>query len=63
MSIVVEAEKYLSSLTRAEKAQVLQWIVRELGNSFPGIECTVGVCGGTARIVRTRIPIHSGFGA
>jgi uncharacterized protein (DUF433 family) len=57
MSIVVEAEKYLSSLTRAEKAQVLQWIVRDLGDSFPGIESTAGVCGGAARIVRTRIPI------
>ncbi len=57
MSVVLEAEKYLSSLTRAEKAQVLQWIVRELGDSFPGIESTAGICGGAARIVRTRIPI------
>ena len=57
MSTVLEAEKYLSSLTRAEKAQVLQWIVRDLGDSFPGIESTAGVCGGAARIVRTRIPI------
>jgi hypothetical protein len=29
MNSVLEAEKYLSSLTRAEKAQVLQWIVRD----------------------------------
>ena len=57
MSVILETEKYLSSLTRAEKAQVLQWIVRDLGDSFPGIESTQGVCGGAARIVRTRIPI------
>jgi uncharacterized protein (DUF433 family) len=57
MSVVLEAEKFLSSLTRAEKAQVLQWIVRDLGDSFPGIESTPGVCGGAARIVRTRIPV------
>lgn len=57
MNAVIEAEKLLSSLTRAEKAQVLQWIVKDLGDSFPGIESTEGVCGGSARIVRTRIPI------
>jgi uncharacterized protein (DUF433 family) len=57
MSVVLEAEKYISSLSRAEKAQVLQWIVRDLGDSFPGIESTASVCGGAARIVRTRIPI------
>ena len=57
MNTVLEAEKYILSLTRAEKAQVLQWIVRDLGDSFPGIESTAGVCGGAARIVRTRIPV------
>jgi uncharacterized protein (DUF433 family) len=57
MSVILETEKYLSSLTRAEKAQVLQWIVRDLGDSFPGIESTQGICGGAARIVRTRIPV------
>jgi uncharacterized protein (DUF433 family) len=44
-------------LTRAEKAQVMQWIVHDLGDSFPGIESTQGVRGGAARIVRTRIPV------
>jgi uncharacterized protein (DUF433 family) len=57
MSVLLETEKYFSSLTRAEKAQVLQWIVRDLGDSFPGIESTQGICGGAARIVRTRIPV------
>jgi uncharacterized protein (DUF433 family) len=44
-------------MTRAEKAQVLQWVVRDLGESFPGIESTPGVCGGEPCIVRTRIPV------
>lgn len=57
MSAVLEAEKYISTLTRAEKAQVLQWIVRDLGDSFPGIESNEGVCGGAACIVRTRVPV------
>ena len=57
MSKLQEAEKLLSSMTRAEKAQMLQWVVRDLGDSFPGIESTPDVCGGEPRIVRTRIPV------
>ncbi len=51
------AEHLLSTMTRAEKAQLLQWIVRDLGHAFPGIESTPGICGGEPRIIRTRIPI------
>lgn len=52
-----EVEKILSSMTRAEKAQLLQRIASDLGDSFPGIESAPDVCGGEARIVRTRIPV------
>lgn len=52
-----EAEKILSSTTRAEKAQLLQWVASDLGDSFPGIESAPDVCGGEARIIRTRIPV------
>jgi len=38
-------------------AQILQWVVRDLGDAFPGIESTTGVCGGEPCIVRTRIPV------
>ena len=47
----------VSEMTRAEKARVLQWVVRDLGDDFPGIEKTLGVCGGHATAVRTRVPI------
>ena len=57
MSKVHEAEKLLAAMTRAEKAQVLQWVVRDLGDAFPGIESVSGVCGGEPCIVRTRIPV------
>ena len=57
MNALREAEKVLSSMTRAEKAQLLQWVVSDLGDSFPGIESTPDVCGGEARIIRTRIPV------
>ena len=46
-------------MTPAEKAQVLQSVVRELGDAFPGIESTPGVCGGDPCIVRTRIPVRA----
>ena len=36
---------------------MLQWVVRDLGDAFPGIESTPGVCGGEPCIVRTRIPV------
>lgn len=57
MSTLQEAAKLLSIMSRAEKAQLLQWVVRDLGDAFPGIESTPGVCGGNPCIVRTRIPV------
>jgi uncharacterized protein (DUF433 family) len=52
-----EAEKLLSTMTRAEKAQVLQWVARDLGDAYPGIETIPDVSGGEPCIVRTRIPV------
>lgn len=57
MSTLQDAQKLLSAMTRAEKAQLLQWVVRDVGDAFPGIESMPGVCGGEACIVRTRIPV------
>ncbi len=57
MSTLDEAERLLSHMTRAEKAQVLQWVARDLGDAFPGIESTADVCGGEPCIMRTRIPV------
>ena len=54
---VQETEKLISRMTRAEKAQVLQWIVQDLGDTFPGIESHSGIANGAACIVRTRIPV------
>ena len=57
MSSLHDLEKQLESLSRGEKAQLLQWVARDLGESFPGIETTPGICGGEPCIVRTRIPV------
>ena len=57
MTLLQEAAKLLVAMSRAEKAQLLQWVVQDLGDAFPGIESIPGVCGGDPCIVRTRIPV------
>ena len=57
MNSLQQTEKLLSQMSRAEKAQILQWVVRDLGDAFPGIENLPGVSGGEPCIVRTRIPV------
>ena len=57
MSALGQVEKLLTTMTRAEKAQVLQWVARDVGDALPGIESIPGVCGGEPCIVRTRIPV------
>ena len=57
MDVLHQTEKLLTQLTRAEKAQVLQWIARDLGGAYPGVDSRPGVSGGEACIVRTRIPV------
>ncbi len=57
MSTLEEAEKLLSTMTRGEKAQLLQWVAREIGEGYPGIDNLAGVCGGEPCLARTRIPV------
>jgi uncharacterized protein (DUF433 family) len=57
MSSIHESKEMLANMTRAEKAQLLQLLVNDLGEAFPGIETRPGVSGGEPCIVRTRIPV------
>jgi uncharacterized protein (DUF433 family) len=57
MSTIHESKELLAKMTPAEKAQLLQWLVSDLGEAFPGIETRPGVSGGEPCIVRTRIPV------
>lgn len=57
MSALHEIEQLLATMSRAKKAQVLQWVVRDLGDAFPGIESVADVNEGEPCVVRTRIPI------
>ena len=57
MEPIHEVQRLLPSLSRGEKAQVLKWVVQELGDDFPGIDSSPVVCGGDPCIARTRIPV------
>lgn len=57
MDVLRDAEKLISEMTRAEKAQVFQWVAQDLGNAFPGVDSIPEVSGGEPCIVRTRIPV------
>ncbi|MBI4025374.1 MAG: DUF433 domain-containing protein [Verrucomicrobia bacterium] len=56
-ALLESAEKILAQMSRAEKAQMLQWTAQDLGEAWPGIESHPGVCGGETCIARTRIPV------
>ena len=47
----------VSKLSSTKKAQLLYTILKDLGDTFPGIEKTVNICGGSACVIRTRIPV------
>ena len=57
MSTLDDVKKAVANLTRWEKALLAQLLVRDLGDTFPGIESRPDVCGGEPCIVRTRIPV------
>jgi uncharacterized protein (DUF433 family) len=57
MGPVEQAEALVAKMTRGEKAQLLQHVARDLGDAYPGIDLTDGVCGGEPCIARTRIPV------
>jgi uncharacterized protein (DUF433 family) len=57
MKDITQAEQLVAAMSRSQKAQLLQWIVRDLGDAFPGIEGISGVMGGAPCIARTRIPV------
>ena len=57
MAGLSDFERLFPTLSRGEKVQILKWVVRELGDDFPGIDSRPEVCGGEPCIVRTRIPV------
>lgn len=47
----------LATLTKAEKAEVVERLAQEIGDAWPGIQKSPDVDGGAACIVRTRISV------
>lgn len=44
-------------LPRGEQARLLAIVAMEVADAHPGIDFNDRICGGSARIVRTRIPV------
>ena len=57
MSVLKQFEQLLLEMSPGEKAQLLRWVIRDLGDAFPGIDSILGVCDGEPCVVRTRIPV------
>jgi uncharacterized protein (DUF433 family) len=52
-----DLEQYLLALSPSEKVQAIGLLAQSLSSNWQGIEKTPGICGGEARIAKTRIPI------
>ncbi len=44
-------------LPKGDQARLLTLVALEVADAHPGIDFQPGVCGGSARIIRTRIPV------
>jgi len=54
-----EAQSLVAALPRQERARLFVWMAADLADQLPGIEFDPRVCGGSARIAGTRIPVWS----
>jgi len=56
-ALLEQVGEMIGRMNRSEKAQILQWVVSDLGDAFPEIDSRPHVCGGEPCVVRTRIPV------
>jgi uncharacterized protein (DUF433 family) len=54
-----EAQAAVAALPRQDRARLFVWMAEDLADQLPGIEFDPRVCGGSARIAGTRIPVWS----
>ncbi len=59
MTVLEKATAFLPKMSNSEIAQLVQTATQKIAVDFPGIEKTSGVCGGSACVIRTRIPVWS----
>ena len=49
----------VAALPRQDRARLFVWMAADITDQLPGIEFDPRVCGGSARIAGTRIPVWS----
>ena len=54
-----EAQSVVAALPRQERARLFVWMAADMADQLPGIEFDPRICGGSARIAGTRIPVWS----
>ena len=54
-----EAQSVVAALPRQDRARLFVWMAADIADQLPGIEFDPRVCGGSARIAGTRIPVWS----
>ena len=58
MTEIDDLRRQIIELPAEQRAQIVSWLLSDpTARASRGIETTAGVCGGEARIVRTRIPV------
>ena len=54
-----QAQSAVVALPRQERARLFVWMAADMADQLPGIEFDPRICGGSARISGTRIPVWS----
>jgi uncharacterized protein (DUF433 family) len=54
-----QAQPLVAAMPRQERARLFVWMAEDMADQHPGIEFDPRVCGGSARIAGTRIPVWS----
>lgn len=54
-----EAQTVVKRLPRQDRARLFVWMAADLADQLPGIELDPRICGGSARVAGTRIPVWS----
>jgi uncharacterized protein (DUF433 family) len=59
MTALEKVTALLPGMSSSDILQVMLRAAEKIGPEFPGIVKTAGVCGGSACVIRTRIPVWS----
>jgi uncharacterized protein (DUF433 family) len=59
MTVLEKATAFLPKMSNSEIAQLVHRATHKISIDFPGIEKIPNVCGGSACVIRTRIPVWS----